>query len=155
MLDPVLMIATGLNGLLAGASLDQSIKQVPSRHHIGASNYARYIRGADLASGVLWYAVLANAATLATIAAAAIGWREQVGDELRWLLLAGAIVCVAHSAATLGAAPKLFASRKLPLEDETSLARLFDGFARWQAVRAMLQLTAFLFTLFAVRALTH
>jgi hypothetical protein len=31
----LLLAAAGANGLLAGASLDQSIKQLPARHRIG------------------------------------------------------------------------------------------------------------------------
>ena len=38
------------NGILAGASLDQSIKQLPSREKIGAVRYSEYSRAADLAA---------------------------------------------------------------------------------------------------------
>jgi hypothetical protein len=35
----LLVAAAGANGLLAGASLDQSIKQLPARRRIGALSY--------------------------------------------------------------------------------------------------------------------
>jgi hypothetical protein len=43
MFDPLLTLliaATALNGLLAGASLDQSIKQLPARRRIGVLSYS-------------------------------------------------------------------------------------------------------------------
>jgi hypothetical protein len=67
-----LLAAAGANGLLTGASLDQSIKQLPARHRIGVLAFARYSQTADLANGVAWYAVLGvGTALLALIAAGA------------------------------------------------------------------------------------
>ena len=54
--------ATLATGLLAGASLDQSVKQLPARHRIGVAAYARYSQAADLANGVPFYATLGLAA---------------------------------------------------------------------------------------------
>ena len=49
--------ATALNGILAGASLDQSIKQLPSRHRIGPVAYSTYSRASDLGNGIPWYVI--------------------------------------------------------------------------------------------------
>jgi hypothetical protein len=37
---PLVALATAFDGLLAGASLDQSIKQLPARHRIGVRAFA-------------------------------------------------------------------------------------------------------------------
>jgi hypothetical protein len=143
MLTEVALAAVALNGLLAGASLDQSIKQVPSRNRIGVRAYAIYVRGADLGNGVLWYALLANAAALATVAAAFLGWRAHAQGYLLLALMVGGLLSIAHTLATLKAAPTMLSSRTVSLDDELLLEKIFDRFARWQAVRVTLQVLAF------------
>ena len=147
----VIFLAAALNGLLAGASLDQSIKQLPSRHRTGVSIYAAYARGADLGSGIAWYAILANAAAILTVMAGVIGWRAGVSHRLATPLLLGAAASIGHSLATLKAAPTMFSTRNVALEDEASLARLFDRFAQWQALRATLQVLTFVVTLWSLK----
>jgi len=149
MLKALILAATALNGLLAGASLDQSIKQVPSRKRIGVRSYAVYARGADLGPGIYWYAILSNAAALASIAAAWLGWVQTSGRLLVPLQLC-AVFSLAHTAATLRAAPTMFKTRKVSLDDEQTLRTLFDRFARWQALRAALQVLTFALSLWSV-----
>jgi hypothetical protein len=69
----LLGLATVVDGLLAGASLDQSIKQLPARHRIGMRAFSAYSRASDLASGLFWYAPLGIAGVVLTLAAAASG----------------------------------------------------------------------------------
>jgi len=52
------LAAVVANGLLVGASLDQSIKQLPARHRIGPVAFAAYSQAADLRNGIPWYATL-------------------------------------------------------------------------------------------------
>jgi hypothetical protein len=66
----LVIAATALDGLLAGASLDQSIKQLPARRRIGVIAYSAYSRAADMGTGILWYAILGVGAALLTIVAA-------------------------------------------------------------------------------------
>ena len=61
------------NGLMVGATLDQSLKQLPARHRIGPVAYAAYARAADLTGGVRWYPGLAAVVVLSTGAAVAAG----------------------------------------------------------------------------------
>ncbi len=49
-----LVLATIVNGLLAGASLDQSIEQLPARHRIGVRAYLEYSRASHMANGRYW-----------------------------------------------------------------------------------------------------
>ena len=66
----LLLIATGVTGLLAGASLDQSIKQLPARHQIGVASFSRYGQAADLGNGVAFYASLGIAVLLLNVGTA-------------------------------------------------------------------------------------
>jgi hypothetical protein len=54
----LIVAATAVDGFLAGASLDQSIKQLPARHNIGLVACSEYSRASDLGPGILWYAIL-------------------------------------------------------------------------------------------------
>jgi hypothetical protein len=48
-----LLAAVVANGLLVGASLDQSVKQLPARHRTGPVAFAAYSQAATLAA-VVW-----------------------------------------------------------------------------------------------------
>src|SRR5215813_3367792 len=66
----LILTASAANGILAGASLDQSIKQLPARHRIGMVAFSAYSCAADLGNGVVWYAIIGIGAAALTIAAA-------------------------------------------------------------------------------------
>ena len=63
----LVIIATALDGLLAGASLDQSIKQLPARRRMGVIAFSAYSRAADLGTGLIWYPVLGIGAVAAYV----------------------------------------------------------------------------------------
>jgi hypothetical protein len=135
-----MLAATVATGLLAGASLDQSIKQLPARHKIGLSNYSRYMRAADLGNGVPFLATLGIGAAGLTILTAINAFRhERRSRRARALYLAGALA-VLHSLATLQAAPTAFRQRSVDPGDETTLAKILDRFERWQTIRVTLQI---------------
>ena len=137
----VVLAAVAVNGLLAGASLDQSVKQLPARKRIGVAAYSAYAQAADLANGIPLYAGLGIGAAVLSVMAALVGWCD--GHEAAQLPAALAItLALLHSAATTQAAQTMFGQRRA-LGDEAALARLFDRFARWQAYRCALQLANF------------
>jgi hypothetical protein len=141
--------ATVFDGLLAGASLDQSIKQLPARSRIGMRAFSAYSRASDQADGLIWYAGLGMGSALLTIAAAA--WASTLSlpiDRLLPVILAGGFA-IAHSLTTARAAPINWSQRAVP-DDEVALARIFQRFARWQGVRAALQLATFLLMVWAL-----
>ena len=142
------LIAAALNGLLAGASLDQSLKQLPARHRMGVSAFSLYSRSADLShNGVIWYAFLGISAALLTLAAAVATFVSRSAHTLPIVL--AAILSVLHSIATSQAAPTNFRQRKV-LSDEAALAAVFDTFERWQTLRVILQVCTFALTLWAM-----
>ncbi|MDQ3965929.1 MAG: hypothetical protein M3246_05685 [Actinomycetota bacterium] len=78
----LILAATAADGLLAGASLDQSIKQLPARHRIGVVAYSKYSRASDLEPGVLWYGILGVGAAVLTIAAAILALASAAASAL-------------------------------------------------------------------------
>jgi hypothetical protein len=77
LLIALLILATAFNGILAGASLDQSIKQLPARHKIGTAVYSVYSQASDLGNGIAWYAIIGVGAALLTIIAALIAFFQE------------------------------------------------------------------------------
>jgi hypothetical protein len=145
-------LAAAFNGLLAGASLDQSLKQLPARHRMGVSVFSLYSRSADLSrNGVIWYAFLGTSAALVTLAAAAA--TLVAGSAHTLPIVFAAILSVLHSVVTSQAAPTNFRQREM-LKDEAALAAIFDTFERWQTLRVILQVCTFALTLWAIFVLS-
>jgi hypothetical protein len=67
------LAAVVANGLLVGAGLDQSVKQLPARHRIGPAAFAAYSQAADLRNGIPWYAILGLGTAALTLLAATVG----------------------------------------------------------------------------------
>jgi hypothetical protein len=126
-------------GLLVGASLDQSIKQLPARHRIGPAAFAAYSQAADLRNGVPFYATLGLGAAALTLVAAALGRRDPTRPpSARRALTLAAGLTLGHLLVTAVAAPVNFSQRTHP-GDPAALARVFDLFERLTAVRTGLQ----------------
>ncbi len=154
MFDPTFVLlagATVLSGLLAGASLDQSIKQLPARHKLGVLAFSQYSQASDLGNGVLWYAGLGIGAALLTILAALVAFVQGVVLAEAWPLYVAGVLALLHSLTTARAAPTNF-SQKQHQNDEAALAKIFDHFERWQALRAVLQVLTFLALLWALKS---
>ena len=65
-LRAVLAISTIVDGLLAGASVDQSVEQLPARHRIGVRAYHAYTQASRMANGRFWLIPLGVAAPTLT-----------------------------------------------------------------------------------------
>jgi hypothetical protein len=148
MLDTTLafiIAAAAVNGILAGASLDQSIKQLPARLRMGAVAYSAYSKASDLAAGVVWYALLGIGGALLAIVAAVLVFFTQINAASALPVLPvylAAVLSILHSLVTALAAPTNFSHRRHD-GDEAALSSLFDRFARLQALRATSQALAF------------
>jgi len=145
----LLILATAFSGILAGASLDQSIKQLPARHHIGVKAYSDYAQASDLKNGVLWYAFIGIGAALLTLLSAIIVFSQGVTLAKAAPIYIAAILSVLHTLATTQAAPTMFSQRRYP-NDETALVGVFNRFERWQTIRAILQVFAFVMILWGL-----
>ena len=133
----LLIAAVVANGLLTGASLDQSIKQLPARRRIGVRAYSAYSQAGDLANGVAWYGTLGVGGALITLVAAVAGLGGDATGSARAALIAAAAGTIAHSVMTALAAPTNFSQRRAA--DDDALTRVFDRFERLQTIRASLQ----------------
>jgi hypothetical protein len=139
------------NGLLVGASLDQSVKQLPTRRRIGVVAFSEYSKAGDLGRGIVWYATLGIGAALLTVSAAVVGLSDRPDGQSAaalWLALLGT---VAHSVVTARAAPTNF-SQRAAVGDPARLAAIFDRFQRWQTTRATLQVLTLLTVAWALSA---
>jgi hypothetical protein len=147
--------ACATTGLLAGASLDQSIKQLPARHRIGVEVYSAYSQASDLGNGIALYTVLGVGSAVLALAAAVAVHSALLPRTASVPADVGAALAVLHSLATARAAPTNFSQRHAQ-GDPVALARVFDHFARWQGARVSLQTVNFgalLWTLVAVSAI--
>jgi hypothetical protein len=152
----LLAISTVVSGLLAGASLDQSIEQLPARHRIGVRAYRAYSNASHMANGRFWLIPLGILgpllAVLAALWAVALGLP---GDRALPVNLAGGLG-IAHAISTVIAARINLAIAPWAAEadafDDTALASIFDRFERAQAVRAGLQLATFVVAVWALAA---
>ncbi len=153
----LMIAAAALNGILAGASLDQSIKQLPARRCIGAVAYSIYSRASDLGNGIAWYAGIGMGAAVVTIAAAATAYFQSISSAQSTPIYLAAVLSVLHTLVTTRAAPLMLSQRRYTAdaESEHALRELFDRFARWQALRAFLQVLTFGTLLWAIVANAH
>jgi hypothetical protein len=144
----LLALATVVDAVLAGASLDQSIKQLPARQRVGVVAFSTYSRASDLANGVAWYAALGIGGSLLTVTAAGAAWALDLPTAQRLSLAVAGVLAIAHTVATARAAPINFSQRSAT--DETVLSDIFDRFERWQTLRASLQFATFLCMVWAL-----
>src|SRR5215216_1560163 len=107
----LLVLATAVNGLVAGASLDQTIKQLPARHRIGVVAYSAYSKAADLGNGLPWYVGLGIGSVLLTIGTAIAGLAQQISSDAALPVYVAAILSILHSLVTTQAAPTMFRQR--------------------------------------------
>jgi hypothetical protein len=129
-----LLSATTFTGILCGASLDQSFKQLPARHKIGMISFSAYAKSADLKNGVLWYGIIGIGSTLANIVNAIVVWRYGM-TSLSFPVYAAAVFAICHSICTSMAAPTYFKQKNIT--DEKSLTRLFNKFEIIQTIRSV------------------
>jgi hypothetical protein len=148
-LTPTLLLAaTATTGLLAGASLDQTVKQLPARRTIGERAFSRYSQASDLANGVAFYGALGIGAALLNVGAAVIGRSQRARHTAAFALNLGAALAVGHSLVSARAAPLNFSQRQAA--GSAALAKIFDRFERLQAFRCVLQTVNFGVNLWAL-----
>jgi hypothetical protein len=149
----LLAVATAVDGLLAGASLGQSIKQLPARHRIGVVAFSAYSQAADLGNGVVWYATLGIGGALLTLASATFALVLNAPQQPRRLLLIASVLAIAHSITRARAAPLNFSQRAAQGKAD-ALREIFARFERLQMLRSVLQLATFALVVWALATAT-
>jgi hypothetical protein len=145
----LIIAATAFNGILAGASLDQLIKQLPTRHRIGAIAYSTYAKAADLGHGIVWYAFIGIGSALLAIFAAIMAFSQEAPSARALPIYLAAVLSILHSLVTTQAAPTMFSQHRYD-NDEAALVKVFNRFERWQTLRALLQVLNFATLLWAL-----
>lgn len=134
LLKAFFLIALSFTGFLCGASLDQSIKQLPARQRIGIKAFSEYAKAADLKNGVIWYGIIGVGAAITSIVTALLTYLHHTKEPYNLPLYLGGICAICHSVCTAIAAPTYHQQKKI--EDEGSLKNLFDKFEFIQTVRS-------------------
>ncbi len=143
------ILATAMNGLLAGLNVDTALVKLPARRRIGAVAYAAFARGNDLGNGLVVYPIWGLGAALLTVLAALFAFVSHAGMEIRLLLSLATLLSLLHTFATTRAAPFML-SIKDASDDEAPLRVKLDRFARWHTVRASFQVLTFFVLLWAL-----
>ncbi len=145
----LIVLATAINGLLAGLNTDTALVKLPARRRIGAVAYATFARGNDLGNGLIVYPLLGIGAALLTVLITVIAFLAHARAEVLLLLALASFLSLLHTFTTTRAAPVMLSLKDAP-DDETFLRAKLDRFARWHAIRATLQVPAFFILLYAL-----
>lgn len=143
------LATTALIGPGAGMSLDQAIKQLPARRKIGVIAYSAYSRAGDQGNGLFLYPPIGIGCLALAVAAAVSGHLHHLAGAVQMPLDLSALLAVMHSLVTARAAPINLSQRKYAPDDEANLGRVLDSFARWNGLRALLQVANFGVSLWA------
>src|SRR5262245_35205444 len=147
----LILAATVITGLLAGASLDKAIVQLPARHRMGVISFASFSRANDLGNGLLVYPALGIFAALLTIIAALAPFVQGNPLTRAWPVYIAALLAVLHSITTTRAAPNMLSLRQ-PTNNEATLTEKLNRFTAWHNVRAVLQVFNFLMLVWSIVA---
>jgi hypothetical protein len=144
--------AAGFSGLLAGASADRYLVQVPAWRRLDKMIWAEHSRHADLGNGRFWYPVLAfGTSGLSVLAAIGVCLSTDVVQGLTGPVYLAAVASVLGLGMTALAAPQLLRLRE-PRDLATTEAS-FRAFHGWGLIRAAFQILAFPINLWALYVL--
>ncbi len=147
MIDTTILLvaaATALDGIAAGASLDQSIKQLPARHRIGVVAFSAYNRAADMGTGgLIFYAGVGICGFVLALVVAALAFFQQISPVYAVPIYLAAGFWVLHMLITLTRAAPTLLSQRRHEKDEEALVAIFDRFERWQTVRVLMDVLIF------------
>ncbi len=147
----LILAATVAPGLLAGASLDKAVVQLPARQRMGVIGFASFSRANDLGNGLLVYPVIGISAALLTIGAALIALLQGTSLAHAWPIYLAALFAVLHSFTTTRAAPNMLSLRQ-PTDDEAKITEALNRFAAWHNARTALQILNFVMLVLGIMA---
>jgi hypothetical protein len=119
-------------------SLNRTLVEMPAWRHLGAQAWATFSRSADLGNGTILYP-LAGIGGLVLILAAAIVFR--LGPRRPWSvaipLYGAALMAICVILTTTQAAPIMLSLHRIG-DDPRALQQAFEGFYRWDSIRAVI-----------------
>jgi len=151
----LLAAATTVDGLLAGASVDQSIEQLPARHRIGVRAYHAYTQASHMSNGRFGLIPLGIVGPVLRVTAAL--WIYHMGQfgnaalsvDIAAALALGHLLLTAR-AGSINWALTPWQPYERQIKDELKLATIFRRFERWQAARAGVQFLTFVAGMWAL-----
>jgi len=131
-----LILADLLLGGLA-AALNRTLVEMPAWHRLGAEAWATFSRMADLGNGEILYPLVGIGGT-ASILAAAIVFRFSARRpwSVALPLYGTALMAVCGLLTTTQAAPIMLSLHRIG-DDPAALRQAFEGFYRWDSIRAV------------------
>ena len=142
-----LVLASGINGILAGVNLDRYIVQVPAFRRLPIDQWVEYVRVADLRTGLVWYPLLAVLSLATTLSVDWFYVLDPFEPALATALDLTTVLVVGGLIATMGAAPTLLRLRRgVPADGHA----VFVRFHRWGLIRAACQTLAFVSSVWAL-----
>jgi hypothetical protein len=119
-------------------SLNRTLVEMPAWRHLGAQAWATFSRSADLGNGTILYP-LAGIGGFALILAAAIVFR--LGPRRPWSVAipvyGAALLAICVILTTTQAAPIMLSLHRIG-DDPRALQQAFEGFYRWDSIRAVI-----------------
>ncbi|MDA4111990.1 MAG: hypothetical protein OK439_05585 [Thaumarchaeota archaeon] len=130
-------ITTIVDAILAGSVLDYAIKQLPARKIIGMIAYRKYFLASDLANGRFWYVPLGLSAYVLNVTVALLAYFQNGITSSTILFIIAAGFALIHAFGTSQAVPAGMRFLKVKDDNETTLNKSFDKFARWVVFRGI------------------
>jgi hypothetical protein len=133
----LLLIVVGqLMGTVAD-NLNRTLVEMPAWRHLGAEAWAAFSRRADLGNGHVMYPLVGIGGTV-LILAAAIAFRLSPRRPLSVAIpvYAAALMAICVMLTTTQAAPVMLSLGRIG-DDPAALQQAFEGFYRWDSIRAV------------------
>jgi len=127
-------------GLLLGAvadSLTRTLVEMPAWHLLGPAAWAAFSRNADLGNGRILYPLAGIGGTLLILAAAItfrLGSRRPLSVAIP--LYGAALMAICVMLTTTQAAPIMLSLHRIG-NDPAAMQQAFEGFYRWDSIRAV------------------
>lgn len=119
-------------------TMNRTLVEMPAWRHLGVQAWAAFSRSADLGNGTILYP-LAGIGGLALILAAAIIFR--LGPRRPWPVAVpvygAALMAICVMLTTTQAAPIMLSLHRIG-DDPRALQKAFEGFYRWDSIRAII-----------------
>jgi hypothetical protein len=119
-------------------TMNRTLVEMPSWRHLGVQAWAAFSRGADLGNGRIIYPIAGIGGLLLILAAAAV---FRLGPRRPWYVAipvyGSALMAVGVMLSTTQAAPVMLSLHRIG-NDPGALQHAFEGFYRWDSIRAVI-----------------
>lgn len=119
-------------------TLNRTLVEMPAWRHLGVQAWATFSRSADLGNGTILYPLAGIGGTLLILAAALV---FRLGPRRPWFvaipIYGTALLAICVVLTTTQAAPIMLSLHRIG-DDPRTLQQAFEGFYRWDSIRAVI-----------------